>query len=216
MNKNQRLIIITAVAIFVGLIVFSLGTTYLQSQKSKLVIKSVPDDSKVTLDGKSINNNGTVYVPPGKHTIKATRNAFKDQSQDFTIKSGESKDINFYMLSDGDAGRKWLADHPDKASEIEGYYGELITNKANNIYQNNPILQQLPVIDRTYRIDFGVSKKTPPGDYALYIQAADQDGRADALDWMKVSGYKPSNYEIVWVDPLTQAETSATPAELSQ
>lgn len=216
MNKKQRLIIFGAIALFSLMILISLGATYIQSQQSKVVIKSVPDDATVTIDNKTVTNNGTAYVQPGKHTIVASRNQFKSQTQNFTINKGETKDFSFYLLSDGDAGRQWLADHPDQASEIEGYYGTQITNRANNLYQNNPILDQLPAIDNTYRIDYGISKKTPPGEYALYIQAADQGGRADALDWMRTAGFDPSKYEIYWVDPISQEDTLATPQELSQ
>jgi len=216
MNNKQRLIILGAIGVFVLMIIISLSASYIQSQQGKIVIKSVPDDSTVVIDGKNVTNNGTAYIQPGKHTIVASRNQFKSQTQDFTVNAGETKNFGFYLLSDGDAGRKWLADHPDQASEIEGYYGKLITDQANNLYQNNPILDQLPVIDNTYRIDYGVSKKSPPGPYALYIQAADQGGRDDALDWMRTAGFTPSKYEIFWVDPITQVDTPATPQELSQ
>lgn len=156
MNKKQRIILIVAVVIFVIMIAIGLGGSVLQSQMGKLVVTSIPDDSTVTLDGKPIKSNGTTYTQPGKHTIKATRNQFKDQTQNFSIVSGETKAFNFYMLSDGDAGHQWLKDHPDQASAIEGYYGTQIFNKATALYENNVILQQLPVIDNTYRIDYGV------------------------------------------------------------
>lgn len=213
MNRNQKLILIIGV-IFVVMIAIGLGGAYMQSQQGKVIITTVPNDSTVTLDGKTINNNGPVYIQPGKYTIKASRNLFRDQSKDFTIKAGETQSVQFYLLSDGDAATQWLSDHPDQASAIEGYYGAQIENKGTALYNNNTILSQLPVIDATYRIDYGNSQKG--GQFALYIQAADQSGRADALDWMRTYGFDPTKYEIIWVDPITQAQTPATPADLAQ
>jgi hypothetical protein len=204
MDTHQRRFIFIAGGIFIALIVVSLLFFFLQSRMGRLIVTLVPNDGTVTVDGKPIAANGTTFVAAGKHTIVAHRDYFVDQKQDFTISSGENKAFSFYLLTGGSGpGLEWLKQHPDQASEIEGYYGQQIEQQSNKLYNNNPILSQLPILDTDFRIDYGLSKKNPkdPQAFALYVQATTQDGRDHALLTLQYFGYDPAKFEIIYVDP---------------
>jgi len=204
---KQRTLIVIAASIFSTIVVVAFALFLVQSRLGKLITVAFPTDLTLTLDGKNIAATGTTFVEPGDHTLSATRGGFKEQKQSFTIKSGQTQTFSFYLLVDDQAGADYLQKHPNEAAAIEGVQSKEFDQQSNALFNNNAILTQLPIIDNTFRIDYGVSQKKPPTAFALYIQVSDQQGRNDAKDWMVTNGYDPQKYEIIYVDPLTQKQT---------
>lgn len=197
MNKRQLLI---AAAIFFGLLVIAaLFFTYQQSQMGRLVTASTPKDLTLLLDGKPIAPTGQVFIEPGKHELTASRAAFGEKKIPFEIAKGETKEITVYIFPEGGAGEEWVKQNPDAAAALDGFVSNEYENEVQQVFSAHPILQRLPIIDRTFRISQGVSNTGR--DFALYIQAADQGGRDDALATLKFYGHNPADFEIIYINP---------------
>lgn len=198
MNK-QRLIIVLG-AIFFGLMVIvALFFAYQQSQMGRLVTASTPKDLTLTLDGKQIAPTGQIFIEPGSHELVATRSAFKEKRIPFDIAKGETKEITVFIFPEGGAGQEWVRQNPNEASELDGIISNEYEATTSNAFNGNQILRQLPMIDKTFRIDHGLSKTGR--EFALYIQATDQAAREDALATLQYYGFDPAQYEIIYLDP---------------
>ncbi len=199
LSKKQKLVLIGFSILFVIMVAVGIYFAAVQSQMGRVMTDVTPADSTLKLDGKEIPISGQTYVTPGKHELTASRDAFTSKTTTFEIAKGEAKSFNMYLLPDGSAGEQWLKDHPEQAYKIDGLIGKEYTELGEKVTAANKILQDLPIIDGTFRIDQGASKTGK--DFALYIQAADQTGRDNALATLKLYGYEPSFYEIIYVTP---------------
>ncbi|HVI68832.1 MAG TPA: hypothetical protein VM581_00050 [Magnetospirillaceae bacterium] len=197
--KQQRFLIICATVLFGLMVIVAIFFAYQQSQMGRVVITSTPTDLTLTLDGKPIAPTGQVFVSPGKHELVASRSAFTAKTIEFDIAKGEKKEIPVFLLPEGAAGLEWVKQNPDQASALDGLISNEYEEKTQKVFADNKILQKLPIVDRTFRIDHGISKTGK--QFALYIQATDQAGRDDALATLRFYGYDPAAYEIIYTNP---------------
>lgn len=201
MNSIQRRVLIV-VAIIIPIAFIAWGI--IEATTSRVTVDAVPYDMELRLDGKQVPAyGGPVRMAPGSHEFVAKRNGFGERTIKFDIKAGENKDMQVYLYPNSAEGEKWLKENPEQATKLEGETGKQLREQSSQRTIKYPILEQLPVIDPTFRIDYGVSKKNPddPSSVALYIQALDQEGRNNAIDWIRYNGYKPEDYEIIYVTP---------------
>lgn len=199
MNKKQKFLLIGAAVGFGLMIILSIFFWHQQSQLGRLVTAATPDDLTLTLDGKPIAPTGQVFIEPGKHELFATRRAFKDKRIEFEIAKGETKEITVFILPDGGPGLEWVKQNPDQASELDGIISNDYEDQTQQAFDSYPILSDLPIVDRTFRISHGKSETGKA--FALYIQAGDQTGRDDALATLRYYGYDPADYEIIYTTP---------------
>lgn len=197
--KRQKQLLIGAAVLFGLFVVVGLFFAYQQSQMGRLITASTPTDLTLTLDGKQIAPTGQVFVNPGKHELFAKRTAFGERKIEFDIAKGETKEITVYIFPEGAAGQEWAKQNPDQASVLDGFISNDYEEKTEKVFNDNTILEKLPIVDRTFRIDHGMSQTGK--QFALYIQAADQAARDDALATLRFYGYDPALYEIIYTTP---------------
>lgn len=197
--KLQKKLIIGAAAVFGLMVIVGIFFAYQQSQMGRLITASTPSDLTLTLDGKQIAPSGQIFIEPGKHELLAQRRAFTERKIEFEIAKGETKEMTIYIFPEGGAGEEWAKQNPEEASELDGFISNDYEQKTEEAFEANPILEKLPIVDRTFRIDQGIS---PTGkQFALYIQAADQEARDSALATLRYYGFDPAIYEIIYVTP---------------
>lgn len=198
--QKQRLIIMILAGFFGLLIIIGVAITLFNSQKGKIVIRDIaPHDATVKLDGNELKE-GTHYVEPGKHQFVISRAAFNEKKFDIDIKAGETQGFDLYITPvDDSVGVAWAEQNPEEAMKIDGYGSAEYNRESERVFDNNKILSQLPIIDRGFRIDHGFSKQNR--DFALYIQSADEEGKAAALLTLESLGYDPKNFEIIYTQP---------------
>jgi hypothetical protein len=196
--QKQRLLIMVAAGFFGLLIIIGLIFTLWQGQQGKVIIKDVtPSDSTMKLDGQEIKK-GTHYITPGKHQFVVTRQVFKDQTVDFEIKGGETREFEFFLFSDESAGLEWVKQNPEEAAKLDGEMSRRYEEAVDNTTKYE-IMNDLPILDRYFRIDKGLSEKG--NDFALYIQSGSEEGKAAALETLEYMGYDPKNFEIIYTQP---------------
>lgn len=77
--------------------------TELRSLIAFVRIRTTPADAQLTLDGHSQAANGEVTVGPGTHRVEAARAGFNSASAEFTIASGEHRDVALTLTEAGAA-----------------------------------------------------------------------------------------------------------------
>jgi hypothetical protein len=197
--EQQRIIIMVLAGIFGIMVIIGVGYAIYQSQKGKITYNTTPKDAIVKLDGQEVPGSGTKLVEPGKHQFVITRSAFVEKKIDFEIKAGESKGFDLFIIPNDNAGLEWVKQNPEEASELDGKVSNEYIETAERITNSHQILKDLPIAEATFRINHGRSEKG--NDFALYIQAADQAGRDDALATLDYLGYDPKNFEIIYTTP---------------
>jgi hypothetical protein len=191
-------------AVAAALVLVVIGVVVVLSRgggSATLEVSSVPDDLRLTLDGKVVAQNGQTAIKAGKHTLVASRSGFAEQSQSFSVRGGETARFAFYLDASGPEGREWYRNHPDAAREKEGESSRRFDEQSKRNTEKYPLVKRLPYIGPSFRIDYGVSK-AHPGDgskVGIYVNEFAPGGRAKALEWMRQSGYDPADYEIIYI-----------------
>ncbi|HKX23914.1 MAG TPA: PEGA domain-containing protein [Candidatus Saccharimonadales bacterium] len=202
----KKLIYIGVGLLALGLIivVFVLG---LQSRDKTATIEiqsAVPTDAKVTIDGGGVGSNRKNGVTPGKHTVVAKRDGFEDKTQEVEVKQGEAKIIRLLMTPNSQVGYEWMRAHPDLAVEYEAMVGQQFSAQSDKTVDANPLIQNLPEIHPTWRVDYGKSVAYPndPNKVAIIITYGGAEiDKQNAINWIKSLGFNPADYEIVYKVP---------------
>lgn len=208
MNNKQKLILLSAGAILLGILVFSLFTYIGRSGKLGITISVVPKDSKITIDDKKAGS-GKVYVSRGTHTFKASKEGHKDATT--TVAITQAGQI-VYLLPEPTS--KEATDRTKSDSEYqmerEALAGAQTDQEGRALQEKNPILNMLPqpFNQKRYAIDYEISNRSKTG-VVLQITAADPEARRYALEDIKSWGYDVSDLYIEFDDfknPLTQGK----------
>jgi hypothetical protein len=194
---TQRKIISAIAAALIVIAIFTVIQAIRQSGRGTLTVTTLPRDAAVMLHNKKIADNRKVGVSPGTYDITVTRSGFADQKQDVTITKGKESTVAFYLSPNGAEGLQWFKDHPDEAHEAEAVTGEAFTKASEKKAEELPLINDLPFIDQQYRVDYGKSEKDP-SKIAIYIKYWSDEGKTQALDWIRFKGYDPNKLEIIY------------------
>lgn len=198
---NKRMIAITA---GLALLVIGVMTAVFVHQKpltAHLSIQFAPTSSAITVNGQN-SRSGSLNVRPGSYKIVVSHSGFVEKSTSVTVAAGETKYVGFVLASNSPATANWYVDHADDQRLSEIITGKNISVDSTSQQTTLPIIKELPFIDNYYRIDYGVSKLHPsdPNAVALYVKYYSDEGKQQALDWLKFKGYDPAKLEIIYIN----------------
>src|SRR5437763_1741276 len=94
-SKLPIVVILAAVVVVIVLVLFLVPAVQ-HKGKVHLKVAVVPSDSAFSLDGKK-TGAGNVYVLPGKHTLKATRQYFDPITKDIDTAKLDPKETIYLM-----------------------------------------------------------------------------------------------------------------------
>lgn len=196
------MLIILSVAIGITAIV---ALMLRQQGRGTLEIITIPDDAKVTLSQKKIAGNHSISVAHGTYKVEVSRSGFETKAQNVTVTEGKKAIYKFYLAANSPEGIRWLDDHPGQASIIEAEASKASAEGYQRTAKEVPLIKSLPFIDLQYRIDYGKSQAHPgePGAVAIYIKYWADEGKTQALEWIRFKGYDPSKLEIIYTKATT-------------
>ncbi len=163
MVQNQRkLIIILFITAFIIGALFLL----LKPKRLQVTVTAIPNDSTITLGGKTIKN-GKVTLTPGIHVLKASRQYFDAHSVTIDTAKIDSPKQTIYLLPKANSpeARQWLIDHPTIQQEIERVGGINAARVRQQLISDYPILTSLPHETLDYKISY--STGIDPKDYSI-------------------------------------------------
>lgn len=176
--------------------------------KIKIAVSVLPNDSKLTVDGKT-SKAGSIYLVPGQHTLTASRQDFTTDTQRINTADFEKGDV-VYMLPrpDSVAAKKWLAEHPEVQVQRESAGGVESVRIRRALLKKYPILASLPVENLHYKIDYSVDDNNNakltitlypiingPQDKSRYTQQL-KDYKQEALDYLKKKKVNLDQFKI--------------------
>lgn len=197
LSKNK--IILISVIFFTLIIGISVFFIIRQNEYSAtLNIEATPLSSKITID----NNNtqqGITKIKPGNVTIEISLNGFITYTKTVTVNSGETKYIGAILESNSSETSNWYSNHPEDQKMSEKISSKQFDIKSEEQLNLEPFLKEIPYIGAgfEFKIDYGPSA-TDPNKITIFIQAATQTARDDALTWIKSRGYDPAKLDIVY------------------
>lgn len=153
-EKYKRRIIKGAPIFYIGIVVFVVACAainfLIHQDKREIMVKIAPYVSSVSIDGKSVNNNKTIWLTEGSHNVKAFYDGFEVFDEIITV-TNESRSITAELLPITEAGRLTYNEHIEDYYELESYAGKTIKNEVESA-KKYPILSVLPFITDDYSI----------------------------------------------------------------
>lgn len=169
--------------------------------KVALIIGVSPSDSSLTVDGQAFSSGKKVYLIPGNHTFKATREHFESVTTSLELRDSTSvRNIILILPAISSEAKAYLLDHPSEQALREALGGQLANEQGQAARSKTPLVDSLPFIDREYRIDYGPSQKNPsdPTAIAITITSTSEASKQDAISWIRFKGFDPDALEIIY------------------
>lgn len=195
----KKVILISALlimALCIFLIVSSVGGL---SRNATLTTEAAPLDAKIIING-SKAKNGINKIKPGKYQVVFSRTGFGSETHTLAIQKNDKKYLGVVLMPHDPSYANWYFTHPKDAKMAENISSHAFDAVQTQQLSTTPILKYLPLIQPTYRIDSGVSKKYPndPTKIALYVSTKTEADKQAALVWLKEQGADPSKIEIIY------------------
>ncbi len=195
----KKIIFVSALLVltlFVFLIVSSVRGL---SRNVTLTTEAAPLDSKITIN-ENRAKNGINKVKPGKYQIVFSRTGFGSETHTLAIQKNDKKYLGVVLMPHDPSYANWYFTHPKDAKMAENISSHTFDTVQTQQLSTTPVLKYLPLIQPTYRIDSGISKKYPndPTKIALYVSTKTDADKQAALDWLKAQGADPSKLEIIY------------------
>lgn len=191
---------IFVLAIFISAyVVYFLILTLTRAGETSVLIRVVPDDAKVTINGKPVTP-GAIYVTPGRYTLMGFKNGFKTDTEIVQVGKDEVV-VGLTPIPESDEAKQWLADNPKVQLEREALGSANANRRGEEIAKSFPIVSILPYEDiyGPFQIDYGPSN-TQPNGVLLVVSNSTPPGRAKALEWIRQQGQDPTDLEIRYTD----------------
>ena len=166
-----------------------------------VIVRVSPSDADVTVDGQDYPAGKKVYVKPGRHDFKATRQHFEAVSTSLELDEQDAnREIVLILAANSNEAKAFLRDRPSEQTLREALGGQLTNEQGAAARDKTPLVELLPFIDREYRIDYGPSQKNPtdPTAIAITITSTSETTKQDALAWIRFKGYDPAELEIIY------------------
>lgn len=197
-NNKKKLILITIVGLFFALSIFLL-TTLLPTGGKQVVLVALPKDSAVSIDGK-ITKSDSVTLSEGNHTLRATRQYFKDYQVDISyddIKNGDT----IYLLPEPNTPQAFqlLANDRELQEQREAAGGAESARIQKILLTNYPIISELPYENSHFKIGYKLEDTSnvvftialygiinSPSQYDAYQQQLKQY-KLEAINFLKAN-----------------------------
>jgi hypothetical protein len=201
MNISRK--ILTRIVIgLIGVIVIGLIINAL-IPRATIYFSVAPERVLVNINGKDqeIQNGQEVTVSPGEINVTISQADFTTYSESFTIENGEAREI-LIALDAETAAAELLLQTPGSQLVIQRIGGAAVEEGAEKLRQAYPIITELPINDRFYKIIVCESREFPNDSekIAICVQLFDLQARQSAINTIERRGYSLDDYEVVFQD----------------
>jgi hypothetical protein len=198
--NSRKVAIILAVAFGVLVIV---AIVYALIPRATITFAVAPEEVQVEVNGKNhtVQNGQSITVAPGDITVIVSRNEFDSYTEKFTVKNGETYEVLAALAAKTLAAER-LLQTPGSQAVIQRVEGRKVERGAAELVSKNPLLKELPIIDKFYKIIVCNSQAYPDdtSKFAICVQLYELEARDAALNDIRSRGYNPEDYEIIVQD----------------
>jgi hypothetical protein len=200
-QQKQKLITILGIAAIVILVLVLFVIPYFQHRgKVALKVTVLPKDSTLFVDNKKVRA-GRVYLTPGKHSLKATRQYFSDATKSIDTTKIDTKETIYLMPKpNSDKAFEYLEGHPEEQQQREAAESAAVQKQQSQL-SKYPIISQLPYTAAgfEYTIDYDTTTDDNGNiKLSFVVSIQNDDARAEALQWFKDHNTDPSTLNITF------------------
>lgn len=223
MSKKLK-IGIAFVGILVVLIIAAIGVRAIQTraQDTDLSFVTTPNEVGITIDGEDygeVTSGETITVPLQEEAeLEVSRDGFLSDNSTIDVNPGTPHKVTVDLQPDTDEAQDTL--DQEEQGDFEQRTTEQYLEEANQAYEQNPILEDLPKHGEFFDAYHGISEASGH-DFAVHLYlytGVKEEGRDEFNEWMNAHQYSVDDYDIVEhvkdEDPPTALPESPTWNEL--
>lgn len=159
-----------------------------------VVIKKVPSDILVFIDGKEINGDRT-SLKNGTYTVKAEKSGFATTTFT-TLITDDVKYIAVALTPSSDEAKKWADNNQNAYLELERFVGSTTEASGKTLAAKNPIVTRLPLSDFSYSVGYIKDPKDSSGNSIIVTVRALDGYWNTAIRSIYNAGYDPADYSL--------------------
>lgn len=197
-NRTRKIIKLLLIVLVICFLYFVI-VLFSRSGEAKVTFKILPDASELFINNKKVNGRNT-YLAPGKYTVSARAQGYKDDTTEITI-GDESKQVILLPQPESQEILAFLEKNPQIQAQREALGGQKNDAIGQKITENNPLLAKLPHTEITgpFSINYSLTPSSD-GRYTIFIQDSSPTGRQNAIAWIRNQGFNPSELLIIFAD----------------
>jgi len=201
-KKRTTGFIVLLTLIFGYVVVSSISSS---RHSATITTEIIPSNTTVKLNGKGIRN-GKHKVTPGTYKLLATREGFKTEEREVTVRADEERYVGIALQSNSEDTSDWYTKNKSDRIKAEGIASNNFDQNNSEQAQLNPLFQQLPVSWNHGMTSIGIGPSSRrENQTAVIIQEDSTVGRSSLIKWIRDQGYNPGDYEIEFTDYINPA-----------
>lgn len=206
MTRDSKLILIISGIVLVTAFIIWLIFATVESFKTEVTVNTSPKQVTIAINDQQpidIESGYNFSVHGEEVVIKVSRDGFRDFTLTHTLTEDDEGNILNIALEPATFEAEQLLDTDEEADHRESIVTDAYLNLLDTMDDQYPILSELPHYGRYSTISQGVSQKNPNDEtsFALYVDVLDafeEEGRQEALKFLRDKGYKDDEFEVIF------------------
>ena len=169
--------------------------------KTPVSFVTSPDEVQIEFNDQKITGSKTVYLKPGEYSFKATRDGFRENTIQTTVKDKPVR-VVFTLIPTGNVSK---SEKSTNASKIDKITTEALEKEQTTLAEANPIIKKLPIKNFIYSIGY---RADPSKENNIIVEIDAPKGYKNAaVNEIKRAGFDPSKLNINFRDyanPFTE------------
>ena len=201
-TESQKKYIILALSILCAAMLFlTIITVIGRVGKTAVSFVVSPDETQIEFNNQKITGSRTVYLKPGEYSFKATRDGFRENTIQTTIKDKPIR-IVFALTPTGKVSK---SEKSTNASKIDKITTEALEKEQTKLAEANPVIKKLPIKNFIYSIGYRADSSKENG---IIVEIDAPKGYKNAaINEIRKAGFDPSKLNINFRDyanPFTE------------
>ena len=201
-TESQKKYIILALSILCAAMLLLIVSTVIgRAGKTAVSFAVSPDETQIEFNNQKITGSRTVYLKPGEYSFKATRDGFRENTIQTTIKDKPIR-IVFALAPTGKVSK---SEKSTNASKIDKITTEALEKEQTKLAEANPVIKKLPIKNFIYSIGYRADSSKENG---IIVEIDAPKGYKNAaVNEIRKAGFDPSKLNINFRDyanPFTE------------
>ena len=201
-TESQKKYIILALSILcAAMLLLIISTVIRRAGKTAVSFVVSPDETQIEFNNQKITGSRTVYLKPGEYSFKATRDGFRENTIQTTIKDKPIR-IVFALTPTGKVSK---SEKSTNASKIDKITTEALEKEQTKLVEANPVIKKLPIKNFIYSIGYRADSSK---ENSIIVEIDAPKGYKNAaINEIRKAGFDPSKLNINFRDyanPFTE------------
>lgn len=201
-TESQKKYIILALSILCAAILLLIVSTVIgRAGKTAVSFVASPDETQIEFNNQKITGSRTVYLKPGEYSFKATRDGFRENTIQTTIKDKPIR-VVFALIPTGKVSK---SEKSTNAPKIDKITTEALEKEQTKLAEANPVIKKLPIKNFIYSIGYRADSSKENG---IIVEIDAPKGYKNAaINEIRKAGFDPSKLNINFRDyanPFTE------------